>query len=147
MIVRFNSSRLLLVAFFFTAYPLLTGCSSIRGARLYDVQSGSVLHATFKGTGNLGAKGLMRVELPTGEVCAGEYAATAEGTSSWGRIYFQGGSARFREVSSSNEWFGSAVAVGNQGTVFECEFRAMPLGPAHGACVDNRGRVFRLMFD
>lgn len=135
-----------------TCAMVFVGCSiAPRGARLYDVDGTQpVIHAVFQGTSDRGARGTLKLITPGGETCLGEYAATPSGGTAWGRIYYkdnQGtqGSGNYKSVSSL--WYGSAIATGGGGTVYECEFRAEPLGAAHGACKDNRSHFYRLMFD
>jgi hypothetical protein len=131
---------------------VLAACTiAPRGARLYDVDGTQpVINAIFQGTGDKGARGTVSFTTSAGEVCTGEFSATPSGGTAWGKIFYSNnkgvrGTGSYKSISAL--WYGSVIAVGSRGTTFECEFQAEPKGEAHGACKDNRGHSYRLMFD
>lgn len=116
-------------------------------ARLYNLADGSIVQATFSFAGS--TSGNVRMELPSGEVLSGEYRTLRSGVSGWGAIFAQGGTSAAAIAVRSDQYRGSAIASGPQGTVMECEYvtsssRSRPEG--YGTCRDNGSRLYRLMF-
>jgi hypothetical protein len=126
--------------FFALAATVLAGCAS--QARLYDVDHGGVIQATYqRGL----QSGPITIHAPEGE-CSGEFSTVVNG--SWGQIYAAGVGApasttQGLALSLANR--GAAVATCPGGRVFECEYVAS-MGRGNGYCRDNRGDRYRLMF-
>jgi hypothetical protein len=136
---------------------LLSGCATnkIVPARLYDISSAEVIQAQFQFAGT--TRGSVSFTVPSGEAFTGEYQTVREGTTEWGTIYGNlWGSSGSASVSGSGytvslptEYRGSAIMTSDRGTVITCEYltntsRWEPHG--QGACQDNRGKVYKLMF-
>jgi hypothetical protein len=62
---------------------VLIGCAL--KARIYNLDTGQVLVATFKYSGS--GKGPIEITLPSGEVCKGEYVTVAGGSTAWGSVF------------------------------------------------------------
>ncbi len=144
---------------------LALGCFSQRG-HLYDVESGHTLNIEFKWNTHGGRGGSATVRLD-GEVCEGRHGTLLREDPSWGQLYqavygkdaAEGAASRGARVME-NLRRGIATLRGDRGTVIDCEylvdFDASPevLNPdprfreptGHGACRDNRGRTYELMF-
>jgi len=133
-----------------------SGCVTTMEARLYDLSDATVATATFEWDGS--GRGPIRAVLPSGEVFQGEYVTIASGTTSWGNIFATvwtpSGSAIVITPSSSqsieNMQKGAAIATSNRGAVLECEYVTSVVGwfsiKGYGACKDNRGKMYKLMF-
>jgi hypothetical protein len=130
---------------------VLVGCAL--KARIYNLDTGQVLVATFNYSGS--GKGPIEITLPSGEVCKGEYLTVAGGSMAWGSVfatvYGPAGSATATDTGYSgsieNKQKGSAIVTGNQGTVVECEYVTTAAGAeGYGACKDNKGNRYKLMF-
>lgn len=124
---------------------LLALAACTRYARLYNLETGDVLRASFKDSPAAG--GMMTVTMPWGETLTGEYTVMRAGSSEWGSIYVLGvGTAAGSASSMQHLNQGSAIATGPQGTILECEFVASSVsGNATGGCRDNKGNTYRLM--
>lgn len=141
----------------------LTSCESTKvvptqkvvPARLYDLSSAEVFNATFFFSGT--TQGKVSFSLPSGEQLEGEYQTITGGSSVWGNVYSTvwgaAGSTSLRSQvsaqSNPKEYIGSAIATSKEGRVIECEYvtntsRTEPHG--QGACRDNRGKKYKLMF-
>jgi len=108
-------------------------------ARLYDLDNGGVLQATYTNSGM--GQGAIKIAHPTDGECNGEYRTVPRG--SWGAIYYSGGgSAQGLGLSLSNP--GAAVVTCPTGRVIECEY--VTSGGGTGYCRDNKGSRYRLMF-
>lgn len=114
--------------------------------QLHDMQTGEIVEGSFGFVGT--TTGRVTIPMNDGETLRGEYSTMPEGAVNWGDIYgavykragFTAGSSALR---------GRAVAVGERGTAIECEYvtsssRESPQG--HGACRDNHGTLYRLVF-
>ena len=118
-------------------------------ARLYDTESGAMLIATFKTNGTtgrgpiwLGGKG-DRATSP----CKGEYVTVPKGATGWGAIYSGSGVGTATVSVVGDDQPGRAVMSCQDGTFYECEYVGSGMtGHGTGACQDNRGRRYRLMF-
>jgi hypothetical protein len=144
--------RSLLALLAVSALPGL-GCVMTLGARVYNLDSGEVLEATFRYTGS--GKGPVEFTLPSGVSCSGEYVTVAGGSTGWGSVfasvYGPGGAATGTATalggSIENKQRGSAVATCPGGRVFECEYVTSAWSAqGYGACKDNLGQKYRLMF-
>jgi hypothetical protein len=118
-------------------------------ARLYNLSTGEILRAKFEFEGT--TQGKVSFALPSGEMFDGEYQTITGGVTSWGRVYSHvwGSEGIVKVESRPNEYRGSAIATSDEGRVIECEYitnrsRFEPHG--QGACKDNRGNVYKLMF-
>lgn len=133
---------------FLLVLPVI-GC--VHTARLYDLTSGRVTPAKFSYSGS--GNGSISLSLADGSTCSGEYFTVTGGITSWGSIFGQvwGAQGAMSGIATSvggatpNEQRGTAVAVCDGGATIECEYVAR--GPhGHGACLDNSGNKFKLMF-
>jgi hypothetical protein len=119
---------------------LFSGCAM--QARLYDLDAGSVLQATYMG--GLG-RGSITIHHPEGE-CRGEFSTVVGG--SWGQIYATGSGGAYASGTSMGMSLanrGAAVATCPGGRTIECEYVAS-MGSGNGFCRDNRNTRYRLMF-
>ena len=144
---------------------LALGCFSQRG-HLYDVESAHTLNIEFKWNTRGGRGGSATVRLD-GEVCRGNHGTLLVEDPSWGQLYqavygkdAAEGAASRGARAMENLRRGTATLRGDRGTVIDCEylvdFDASPqdLNPdpqfreptGHGACRDNRGRTYELIF-
>lgn len=128
---------------------LTSGCEHT--ARLYDLNSGQITPAKFSYSGS--GSGTISLNLVDGSTCSGEYFTVTGGVTSWGTVFGQvwgtqgpvSGLATSMGGVTPNEQLGTAVAVCTGGGSMECEYVAR--GPhGHGACRDNKGKLFKLMF-
>lgn len=121
---------------------------STLSARLYSLADGQIIQATFRFAGS--TNGEVSMLLPSGEVLRGEYRTLRSGMTGWGTIFVQGGASAVAAINvRSDQYRGTAIATGSQGTVMECEYvtsssRTRPEG--YGTCRDNSGRLYRLIF-
>jgi len=138
---------------FLVAVVALSLSCGARKARLYNLDSGQVLNASFTWGGS--GKGKLTIVMPDGEQCTGEYVTVPEGSSTWGSVFGTvygpggsvSGSATGYSVSVEGKQKGTAIATSNKGTVIECEYVTSSWSPqGYGACQDNKGTVYRLMF-
>lgn len=117
-------------------------------ARLYNLQTAQIIQAQFRYTGS--GKGPVQFTLPDGAACLGEYVTMDEGETSWGMVFstvYPAGSASVVGGSAKNTQKGQAVATCPDGQLFDCEYvTSSTSAQGHGACKDNRGQTFRLMF-
>jgi hypothetical protein len=124
-------------------------------ARLYDLSSADIIQAQFLFSGT--TSGSISFALPSGERFAGEYQTLRGGSIGWGSVYGTvWGPSGAATVSGSGltatmptEYRGTAVMTSSQGTIITCEYisntsRYEPHG--QGACRDNRGKVYKLMY-
>lgn len=133
---------------------IMTLLSCALSARLYNLETGLVLPARFYYSG--GGTGRAEIRLPDGEICIGEYVTIVGGSTSWGNIfgsvYSPTGSASGLAHSFSgnidNLQKGTAIGTGSNGTIIECEYLTSAWSPTdgYGACHDNRGNKYKLMF-
>jgi hypothetical protein len=135
-------------------FPLLLfigGC--IRKARLYNLTTGEVTPAEFTYSGS--GKGKITAVSVSGEQFKGEYATIPGGEMSWGTIYASvygpggtlSGSSTSHSSSTSAQQRGSAIVTGDKGTIIQCEYITSAWnGAGTGACKDNHGTLYKLMF-
>lgn len=132
---------------------LLLGCASreIPG-KLYDMKGGRVVEASFMWQGTTSGPTTI---LNGDERCAGEYRTIMGGATSvgfgtsagpWGVLFGSIYSGSTIERAQK----GIAIALcPKSGTTFECEYItnvSLAGVSGHGACKDNRGDGYRLMF-
>jgi hypothetical protein len=132
---------------------LLPACAICATARLYDIKTGEVILAKYsKWEIFLHTHGKVSATLKSGQVLTGEFSAVREDVSGWGSIYssvygnggFASGSSYSQFHAASNVARGSGVLVG-EGKIIDCEYVASA-GHGSGACKDNEGRFYRLIF-
>jgi hypothetical protein len=124
-------------------------------ARLYNLDTAEIIEAKFIFSGT--TRGDISFSMQNGEMFQGEYSTVPSGSVSWGSIYssYYGSGTSDSGVSTgttlnkSLKYYGSAVVVGDQKTIIECEYvtnssRYNPQG--YGACKDNRGMKYKLIF-
>lgn len=131
---------------------LLAGCATRSvPSKLYNMNSGNVLSASFDWAGTLSGPVVINRD---DEVCVGEYRTIQEGRDGVG-LGVAGGpwGALFGAVSAGSSveraQKGIAVAMCPSKHTFECEYITnvgMSGVSGHGACRDNRGQTYRLMF-
>ena len=131
---------------------VLAGCATIEiPGKMYDMKSGKVLAASFLWNGETSGPTTINRE---DEACKGEYRTIIEGRTSigtgstvgaWGGLF----SSLYSTSSTERAQKGMAVAICPSGVTFECEY-VTNVGftkvTGHGACKDNRGEAYRLMF-
>jgi hypothetical protein len=134
------------IAVFFTA------CTITRTARLYDLDTGEVLHATMAthGTGH----GEVTVVTPDGKTLTGEYSTVSSGQFSSSsanavtniRGTFGWANAQGFSVTRSRAVVGSGVVTGS-GIVLDVVFQVDSFtGHGDGVGRDNKGHKYRLEF-
>lgn len=123
----------------------LVGCTSIKQARLYDLdQAQPVLVATYKTNG--GGKGPIWIGDSLEQAsCKGEYVTVQKGAVGWGTIFNASGPRVGVGASTDTDQPGQAIVTCTDGRVIECEYLTGP-SAGGGACRDNRARRYRLMF-
>ncbi len=114
--------------------------------QLHDIQTGEILEGSFGFVGT--TTGPVTIPMKDGETLRGEYSTASGGGVNWGGIY-RTVYARADVATVSSALRGRVVAVGERGAAMQCEYvtnssRESPQG--HGACRDNHGKVYRLMF-
>ena len=107
-------------------------------AKLYNLTTGEVhdVTAQFDGTGH----GEIDFTLPSGDHFTGQYNTV---TGSWGRIY--GG---IYTQTFPTDQRGVAIMTSQRNRYLHCEYvtNASYDTHGHGACVDNDGTMYRLMW-
>lgn len=115
------------------------------------MKGGRVLEASFLWKGDLVGPAMIQREA---EACTGQYSTIVEGRTSvsgglgvnpWGGIF----SSMYSTNTTEKAQRGMAVAVCPSGMTFECEYvtnAGLFSLSGHGACKDNRGESYRLMF-
>lgn len=131
----------------------LAGCATIEiPSKLYNMKNGKTLHASFIWKGDASGPTTISKE---DETCVGEYRTIIEGKTSvgvgsaalgpWGGIF----GSLYSSSSVDRAQKGMAIAMCPSGTTFECEYVtnvAFTTVTGHGACKDNKGESYRLMF-
>jgi hypothetical protein len=120
----------------------LSGCT--KHGRLYNLETGAETIVTFSYSGS--GHGRLTGTLPSGEVLKGEYTTTADAAYGWGSIYGGGGSTTVSAGAVSGKQYGTAVATGDKGTLIDCEYVTGMSLHGSGACKDNHGGKYKLMF-
>jgi hypothetical protein len=115
--------------------------------RLYNLVTGEVTIVTFTWVGS--GKGTINAVLASGEKLSGEYLTFVRPPVNWGTIYaaVYGAGSSGGETDRSNQ-YGTAVVSGDKGFVGDCEYVTRGVVSAHGsgACTDNQGTAYKLMF-
>jgi hypothetical protein len=129
-------------SFLLVVILVLSGCTE--HGRLYNLDTGAttVISFSYSGSGH----GKLSGTLPSGELMKGEYTTVANAAYGWGSIYSSTGSASASAVTVSGRQYGSAIATGDKGTVVECEYVTGMSVHGSGACKDNHGGKYKLMF-
>lgn len=140
--------RLVLVA----VVLLLCGCT--RTARLYNLDTGemTIITASYRGGG--GAHGTLSGTFKSGETIRGEYSVVTHTVVGWGSVYssvYSGtssatGNGTAMAVATGGKQEGSAVLTGDKGTVLDCEFLVGSNPHGIGACKDNHGGKYKMLF-
>jgi hypothetical protein len=133
------------VALILLVLLLLGGCTIHHQARLYDLETGNVILVDSRIRGN---RAIIETVLPSGEHCKGECVTGSEGAVSWGGIYsYYYGSAIYSSTSIPRSQRGIGMMVCEGGITFDCEYQVRRGAiEGYGACRDNRGKYYRLMF-
>jgi hypothetical protein len=132
---------------------IATTAACTRRARLYNLTTGevSVVEYSYSGSG----RGRISTVLASGERLRGEYVTVAGGQMEWGTIYASvysptgdaSGSATSQSVSVEGKQRGGAIVTGDKGTIINCEYvTSVWNGAGTGACKDNKGTLYKLMF-
>jgi len=111
---------------------------------LYNLATGETTVVSFSYSGS--GHGHLSATLASGEVFKGEYTTTADAAYGWGSIYSTGGFATASTGTVNGKQYGTAVATGDKGTVIECEYVTSMSLHGSGACKDNHGGKYKLMF-
>jgi hypothetical protein len=130
---------------------VLAGC--VKTGRLYNLSTSAVtqIKITYSGSG----KGKILPVSIAGEQFTGEYVTVPTGTTGWGQIYSRAngtggsatGQATVATTSLDTQQHGQVIATGDKGTVIQCEYIVSGVsGAGTGACEDNHGGKYRLMF-
>jgi len=130
---------------------LIPGLLLAAKAHLYNLKTGEVLEMKFnRWTSNR----KITMTLANGTVLTGEYSTVPDGAVAWGTIYgsvwgtsgYASGSGNRIGVSRRGLQHGAAVLAGG-GVTFDCEYVSSALnGHGTGACRDNSGQDWKLMF-
>lgn len=135
---------------------IFTAACTVHG-RLYNLTTGEVtpVTVTYNGaspgrlTTGEGKGRIQAAVKSSGESITGEYTTFAHKPVNWGstyaKVYGTEGSAFTSSEGKSNR-YGTAVATGDKGTILDCEYVVTPFAHGAGACVDNRGTLYKLMF-
>ena len=122
-------------------------------ARLYNLQSGETILAHFDS--HPSGKGTITFSFSSGENLKGEYVTLHNKEVTWGSVYgtIYGGSSvgsvsgSGTSVRRSATDYGSAIVTGDKGTVLQCEYLSSSSRiSGTGACRDNGGNLYKLMF-
>lgn len=120
-------------------------------SKLYNLKSGEVVTASFEWSGTYSGPVILARQ---DESCSGEYRTIQEGRDTvgfgasggpWGILF----ASMYSGTSVERAQKGVAIAVCPSKVTFECEY-ITNVGfsgvSGHGACKDNRGEAYRLMF-
>lgn len=122
------------------------GCTVVRNARLYDLQSADVLTATYKSNGTGHGNIWIGPTLENAD-CKGEYVTVPQGTEGWGMIYRGITPTLVTTGTASTDQAGRAVVTCRDRRVIECEYITSSwTAKGSGACQDNQGHRYRLIF-
>jgi hypothetical protein len=119
-------------------------------AHIYNLSDGGV--TTVKYSRWHGDHGPITATMPSGEFMKGEYSITRGGSAAWGSVYASvygtdgaaTGSASGTKFGVSLRGQGSMILTGDKGTILNCEF--ISSGHGSGACLDNHGVKYKLLF-
>jgi hypothetical protein len=122
---------------------LLYGCT--KEAHLYDLTTGAQTLIRYSANGR--GRGTLTGQLATRETLKGEYTTVVNAAVGWGSIYSGVYSATGTSVAVGGSQRGSAVMTGDKGLVLNCEYISSAWnGHGTGACEDNHGTKYKLMF-
>ncbi|MGO9648367.1 MAG: hypothetical protein ACLPOO_09950 [Terriglobales bacterium] len=136
---------------------LLVWCGCVKQigvmpTRLYNIETGemSELNVHYSGTD----KGSIDGSLRSGEIMTGEWVVVRNDTVAWGSIYSSvytpagasSGSASGVAVARGGTQYGTGLAKGDKGTILDCEFLVGTNRHGTGACKDNHGTKYKMMF-
>jgi hypothetical protein len=117
-------------------------------ARLYNLSTGEVTVATFTYGGS--GRGKISAVLGSGEQLKGEYITFVHAPLNWGSVYADvygaGGATYTNGSNQKSNQYGTAVVTGNEGFVADCEYVTSALVHGTGACKDNQGTLYKLVF-
>ena len=116
-------------------------------ARLYNLTTGEVTTARFTYGGS--GRGKIQGTLSSTEQGHGEYITSARQPANWGSIYaavYGSEGAAFGNSGSKSNQYGTAIVTGNKKTVLDCEYVTNSLVHGSGACTDNNGGRYKLIF-
>jgi hypothetical protein len=124
-----------------------------KNGRIYNLTTAEVVTIEFEGHRGNG-RGSAKANLKSGEKLMGEFVTIEDGTVGWGSIYgsvYGGGSsasanATGMSIRKSVRRRGSIILAGDAGTTVDCEYVADLAGRGTGACKDNKGVTYRLVF-
>lgn len=127
---------------------LLCGCT--RTARLYNLTTGETTILTARGSSH----GTLEGTFKSGETVKGEYSVVTNAVVGWGSVYssvYSGTSSATANgsgmvVATGGKRQGSAVLTGDKGTVLDCEFLVGANPHGAGACKDNHGGKYKMLF-
>jgi hypothetical protein len=132
---------------FLIAIALLLGaCAS--SARLYNLDTGEILSATYENYGT--GRGRITLRTPSGATLSGEYTTISGAGMSWGAGSASGSfgwaTAQGFSFHQPGQQFGSATVVGG-GMVIDLVYAVDPwTGRGQGVGRDNRGGRYRVHF-
>jgi hypothetical protein len=126
-----------LVAVIVVLFPSVVGCARTQQGRVYSMADGRtslvVVERPFGGNGSL------RTALPDGEICSGDFSEVAFSDVA--------GMAACNVPLTDNAEAGIAVLTCRTGNVLRCTLaRRYDDGFSYGACKDQRGAEYNLMF-
>jgi hypothetical protein len=120
--------------------------------RLYNLETGEMtaLNAHYNGTD----KGNLDGSLRSGEIINGEWVVMRNESVTWGSIYssvytpagVSSGRATGVAVARGPTSYGTGLATGDKGTIVDCEFLVGSNRHGTGACKDNHGAKYKMMF-
>jgi hypothetical protein len=141
--------RLLGLCFFVVISAVFETACTLHG-RIYNLTTGEVTPVAIKYSGS-GRGKISGVVASSGEKLSGEYLTFAHLPMNWGSVYakvygtegsaFTSGSS----LGNSNQ-YGTAVVTGDKGSVVDCEYVTTALTHGSGACANNDGTLYKLMF-
>ena len=117
---------------------------SVLSARLYDLDTGEALEATFEDSGQ--GRGAISMRAASGGACNGEYVTVPSGSTTWGSIFKSMDRSDSVVTELQNEQRGRAIITCPGGRVIECEYVTSFPTRGYGACIDNAERRYRVMF-
>ncbi|MCB4755458.1 MAG: hypothetical protein LHV69_00240 [Elusimicrobia bacterium] len=119
---------------------------------LVNVNNGDLIKVEYWVKSNTG--GPFHVFLSKDEVAYGYYKVVYGGSEHWGQIFSSvdsnsnhSGSSSVFGTTRNRQANGTAISKSEKGTVVDCEFILDSFkGGGYGACKDNKGNTYRLLF-
>ncbi len=138
-------------------FLLISGCSTLRTARLYPADDKTAPTGVIEAIFNAGGAGNGTVEMhaPDGEMFKGEYSIVRDGSVGFGNIFgavFSPAasvnySSNGMSYTSEGKSQGMVFALGGKGTRMECEFlNDNWSGHGYGACKTSTGLLYKLAY-